>query len=80
MDEKHGTFCMLRACAVKKLLRNRMHPSRIMSSRWVLTWKENPTSNDGRKAKARLVVRGCEDPELDSVTAIVPLSQEMPPD
>ena len=43
-----------------------------MSSRWILTWKEDPTSEDGRKAKARLVVRGYEDPELDSVNTDSP--------
>lgn len=64
--------CWLDTQTVKRLLRNRIHPSRIMSSRWILTWKEDPTSEDGRKAKARLVVRGYEDPELDSVNTDSP--------
>ena len=36
---------------------------RIMTVRWVLTWKIVPGTND-RKAKARLVVRGFQDPGL----------------
>ena len=64
--------CWLDTQTVKRLLRNRIHPSRIMSSRWILTWKEDPTSIDGKKAKARLVVRGYEDPELDSVNTDSP--------
>ena len=38
-----------------------------MSSRWVLTWKTDETSPLGHKAKARLVVRGYQDPELHQV-------------
>ena len=64
--------CWLDTQTVKKMLRNRIHPSRIMSSRWILTWKEDQTSSDGQKAKARLVVRGYEDPELDSVNTDSP--------
>ena len=40
---------------------------RIMSMRWVLTWKADP-----RKAKARLVVRGYTDPDLTSLRAESP--------
>ncbi|CAJ1372215.1 unnamed protein product [Effrenium voratum] len=36
--------------------------SRIVSARWVLTWKE--TEGGGPRAKARLVLRGFEDPDL----------------
>merc|ERR1711938_96410 len=36
---------------------------RIMTMRWVLTWKVIPGTAD-RKAKARLVVRGVQDPDL----------------
>ena len=38
--------------------------SRIMSMRWILSWKEAPQEDSGVKAKARLVVRGFTDPDL----------------
>ena len=44
---------------------------RIMSMRWVLTWKTSDDQKD-RKAKARLVVRGFEDPDLITVRAEAP--------
>ena len=59
--------CWLETSTVKSILRNRIHPSRIMSSRWVLTWKLDDKVQEGRKAKARLVVRGYQDPELHQV-------------
>ena len=34
----------------------------VVSARWVLTWKE--TEGGGPRAKARLVLRGFEDPDL----------------
>ena len=37
--------------------------NRIITMRWVLTWKLIPGQGD-RKAKARLVVRGFQDPDL----------------
>ena len=46
--------CWLDTNTVKSILRDRIHPSRIMSSRWILTWKEDASSPNGRKAKARL--------------------------
>lgn len=59
--------CWLETSTVKRILKDRIHPSRIMSSRWVLTWKTDETSPLGHKAKARLVVRGYQDPELHQV-------------
>ena len=59
--------CWLETSTVKSILRNRIHPSRIMSSRWVLTWKMDDKVQGGQKAKARLVVRGYQDPELHQV-------------
>ena len=45
-----------------------------MSSKWVLTWKEDQTSESGRKPKARLVIRGFQDPEVGVVSAESPTS------
>lgn len=42
-------------------------PKRIMGMRWILTWK-NETNEDGKvtgkKAKARLIIKGFQDPDL----------------
>ena len=42
-----------------------------MRCRWIYTWKAADANNaetaDGRKAKARLVVLGFEDPDIDHV-------------
>ena len=64
--------CWLETSAVVPILKNRIHPSRIMSSRWILTWKTDPNAADGRKPKARIVVRGFEDPELATVSTESP--------
>ena len=64
--------CWLETDAVKPLLKSRIHPSKIMSSRWILTWKVDPTVPGGRKPKARIVVRGFEDPDLASVSTESP--------
>lgn len=49
---------------MEPLLRDKIHPDRIMSSKWVLTWKEDASQPSGRKPKARLVIRGFQDPEV----------------
>ena len=59
--------CWLETSTVKRILRNRIHPERIMTSRWILTYKPDPTSPKGHKHKPRLVVRGYQDPEIDQV-------------
>lgn len=64
--------CWLETSTVSKILRNKIHPDRIMTSRWILTWKEDPSQASGTKAKARLVVRGYQDPELDKVSTDSP--------
>ena len=43
-----------------------------MTSRWILTYKSDPTSPSGHKHKARLVVRGYQDPEIDQVNTDSP--------
>ncbi len=50
-------------------------PDKVMRMRWVLTWKTVDVSEDhpsGKKAKARLVVLGFEDPELGEVETSSP--------
>ena len=64
--------CWLETSAVRKIARSRIHPDRIMTSRWILTWKPDQTQPRGVKAKARLVVRGYQDPEAGSVASDSP--------
>ena len=59
--------CWLDTSTVRAILRNKIHPSRIMSSRWILTWKRDDNAPGGQKAKARLVVRGFQDPEVGQI-------------
>ena len=64
--------CWLDTDTVKAIMRERIHPSRIMSSRWILTWKEDSSSPNGRKARARLVVKGFQDPDIGSLNSDSP--------
>ena len=64
--------CWIETSTVEPILRHKIHPSRIMSSKWVLTWKEDQTSPTGRKPKARLVIRGFQDPEVGIVSTESP--------
>ncbi|CAK0802961.1 unnamed protein product [Prorocentrum cordatum] len=45
---------------------------RLMRLRWVLTWKIDPTEPGGRKAKARLVILGFQDPDLTTEESYAP--------
>ena len=64
--------CWLDTKTVKAILRDKIHPSRILSSRWILTWKEDLNAPSGRKAKARLVVKGFQDPDIDVLNSDSP--------
>jgi hypothetical protein len=64
--------CWLDTQTVQAIMRNKIHPSRIMSSRWILTWKEDASQPSGRKAKARLVVKGFQDPDIGSLCSDSP--------
>merc|ERR1711884_1021384 len=56
--------------SVFKIVRKAGVPlNRIMSMRWILTWKEAP---EGTKAKARLVAKGFTDPDLLTIRAEAP--------
>ena len=53
--------------AVDVVEKHGIDPKRILGMRWILTWK--PVMDDegvqtGRKAKARLIIKGFEDPDL----------------
>ena len=47
---------------------------RIMSMRWILTWKDAP---DNTVAKARLVIKGFTDPDLTTIRAEAPTLSKM---
>ena len=58
--------------AVEKIARSQLDPNKILRCRWLLTWKPlDPVdvAKEGKthKAKARLVVLGYLDPELDEI-------------
>ena len=57
---------------VRRILRHKIPEGRLLRSRWVLTWKpldevDQAETGLARKAKARLVILGYEDPLLDSL-------------
>ena len=57
---------------VRKILRNKVPEGQLLRSRWVLSWKpldeiEQKEVGTAKKAKARLVILGYEDPLLDSL-------------
>jgi len=57
---------------VRKILRNQVPEGQLLRSRWILTWKsfdeiEQAETGTSRKAKARLMILGYEDPLIDSL-------------
>ena len=67
--------CWIQTSALKPVLRKYLNPEQILRSRWVLTWKpiEDDLGNmNGKKAKARLVVLGFQDPNLTEVQRDAP--------
>ena len=67
--------CWLQTSALKPVLRKHLNPEQILKSRWVLTWKNMDTadsSGNSKKAKARLVVLGYQDPGLTEVQRDAP--------
>jgi len=62
--------CWIQTSALRPILRKHLNPNQILKSRWVLTWKPIDDPEPGqsnRKAKARLVVLGFQDPQLTEV-------------
>ena len=69
--------CWLQTSAIKAVLRRSLNPEQILRSRWILTWKSPEPGESQRKAKARLVVLGFQDPKLVEVMRDAPtLSRE----
>ena len=57
---------------VRKILRTKIPEDQILRTRWVLTWKaldeqEQKETGLTKKAKARLVILGYEDPHIDTL-------------
>eukprot|EP00435_Cladocopium_sp_Y103_P048172 s436_g14.t1 len=65
--KKKELKCWLDTNTVKAIMKSKVHPSRILGSRWVLTWKVCDVSAGGYKPKARLVVKGYMDPQVGEV-------------
>ena len=53
-----------------------LKPEDVMKMRFVLTWKVDPASPTGKKAKARLVVLGFQDPFLGKEDTLAPTMQK----
>ena len=58
---------------VELLSRRGIDPKRVISSRWILTWKNVGDQPNGEKRpKARLVIRGFKDPDLGQYSTASP--------
>ncbi|CAE7708982.1 GIP [Symbiodinium sp. CCMP2592] len=69
--------CWIQTSAIKSILRKQLNPEQILKSRWILTWKNPEPGETQRRAKARLVVLGYQDPKLTDVVRDAPtLSKE----
>ena len=47
-------------------------PDRAMDTRWVRTWKPDESRTLGRRAKARLIIKGFTDPDLPDIESHSP--------
>ena len=69
--------CWIQTSAIKPILRRKLNPAQILRSRWILTWKDPEPGESQKRAKARLVVLGFQDPKLVEVMRDAPtLSRE----
>lgn len=69
--------CWVQTSAIRAILRRKLNPEQILKSRWILTWKAPEEGETQRRAKARLVVLGFQDPKLTEVSRDAPtLSKE----
>ena len=64
---------------VRKVSKGRIPEHALMRCRWILNWKDaagteapSELSKDGQRAKARLVIIGYEDPDIDVVSNDAP--------
>ena len=70
--------CWIQTSAIRGVLRQKLNPEQILKSRWILTWKSPEPGESQRRAKARLVVLGFQDPKLVDVMRDAPtLSKEV---
>ena len=60
----HGTVC--------RLARGTLRDDQVMRCRWIFTWKSPAPGSTEPRAKARLVIRGFEDPDLATIAADAP--------
>ena len=62
--------------AVTRMARNRelqgVESEDIVKMRYVITWKVDPASLEGKKAKVRLVILGFQDPHLGQEQTLAP--------
>ena len=66
----HGT--------VKRLAKGTLHPEQVMRCQWLLTWKDPLPGQTERRAKARLIILGFEDPGVGVIPNDAPRCQRMP--
>ena len=62
----------VRTGTISRILRDKLSPDQILRCRWILTWKpideaDNQGKSPSHKAKARLVVLGYLDPQLETL-------------
>ena len=57
---------------VQRVANGTLKPDQIMRCRWILSWKAPEVGSVERRAKARLVVLGFEDPDLSTVPRDAP--------
>ena len=60
----HKTVC--------RLAKGTLSDSQIMRCRWIFTWKPPAPGTTEERAKARLVIRGFEDPQLSTIASDAP--------
>jgi hypothetical protein len=60
----HKTVC--------RLAKGTLNDNQIMRCRWIFTWKPPAPGTTEERGKARLVIRGFEDPQLSTISADAP--------
>ena len=70
---KKDAYSWLAAKAVRTVT-GRVDPARLLRCRFVLTWKRDEAQPDGKKPKARLVVLGFADPDIERLRSEAPVA------
>jgi hypothetical protein len=68
--------CWIETDTVRRILRKQLSPEQILRCRWIFTWKDPDPGSSNQKAKARLVVLGFEDPDLETIPRDSPTLQK----